>query len=159
MEYTILLLPRNDQLYWEQAQALATAELQVLNQRIMMGNWRKFGRESGGHALHQLSGPGARPGRAKAAGGPLFLLWSLCPSGELLLPLNLPRPDYFPEDILSHNYSSRANGAYIAMLYNVTLWSGAFAPSSHPACGSWLPSAAGAPCCAMAYTGVMMWTA
>lgn len=129
MEYTILLLPRNDQLYWEQAQALATAELQVLNQRIMMGKLAQvWPGKVGDMPCISFQAPELGQDELKLLAALSFCYGAFARAGELLLPLNLHRPDYFPEDILSHNYSSRANGAYIAMLYNVTLWSGAFAP-------------------------------
>lgn len=128
MEYAILLMPRNDLLYWEQAPALAIAELQVLNQRVMMGKLAQVcPGKVGDMPCISFQAPELGQEELKMLAALSFYYGAFARAGELLRPLGLPRPAYFPEDILSYNYTTRANGAFTAMLYNVTLWSGAFA--------------------------------
>lgn len=130
MDYAILVLPNHNRVYRNQAPALAAAELQVLNETILEGRLTTIRQETvaGMPCLcfaGELDSPDLPYFSALSFRYGMFAM-----EGDLLRPVQLPDTGHFPEDLLSTlKYSGKTNEAFTAMLYNVTLWSGAFAKS------------------------------
>jgi SAM-dependent methyltransferase len=129
-KYLLALLPNHNRVYRDQAPALALAEFHVLSDTLYPG-------ELGEAEIFQAGGMPFLAFQASKEPGVRLRGYLSCLSfcygffaqeGELLRPLELPKTNYFLDDILIILKSSgKTNEAFTALLYNVTLWSSDFA--------------------------------
>ncbi|MTI96719.1 MAG: SAM-dependent methyltransferase [Firmicutes bacterium] len=128
MDYVILVLPNHNRVYREQAPSLAIEELAALNQYVFTGQLSDIRQEQvGGLDCIAFSGPELEPWQLEYVRTLSFCFGCFQREGELLRPIDLPGEDYFPDDLLTIlKYSGKTNEAFTALLYNVTLWAGAF---------------------------------
>lgn len=129
MEYAILVLPNHNRVYRDQAPELAKAELKVLNTTVLGGKLTGISPDRvGGMPCLNFSGPALAEGELSYFSALSFRYGFFAREGELFRALEVPEPKYFQDDILSIlKYSGKTNEAFTALLYNVTLWAGAFA--------------------------------